>query len=84
MDQREALLNFEIVERRLVRLNCPGEDIGLRLGIIDIDLRRRALADQVAVAFQIALGTGKLRLIACERPLRLFDLCVDLAGVERE
>jgi len=39
---------------RLIGLDGADQDIGLGLGVVDIDLGRSAFADQVAEAFQVA------------------------------
>ena len=83
-DQGVALLDLEIVERGLIGLDGRRQDVGLGLGVVDIDLRGRALADEVGVAAQIALRALELRPVPGERALGLFDLGVDLARVERE
>ena len=53
-------------------------------GVIDIDLRGRALADQIVVAAQVALRAFELGLVLGEHTLGLLDLRVDLAAVQRE
>lgn len=83
-DQGVAFLDLQIVQRRLIGLDSGGQGVGLRLGVINVDLRGGALADQVGEAAEIALGTLELRLILGQRPLGLLDLGVDLAAVERE
>ena len=83
-NHRVAFLDLQIVQRRLVGLDGADQDIGLGLGVIDVDLGGRALADQVAVAPEVALRAFELGLILRQHPLGLLDLGVDLAGVEGE
>ena len=83
-DHGVAFLDLQIVERGLIGLDGAGQDVGLRPGVVDIDLRGRALADQIVVAAQVALRAFELRLILGEHALGLLDLRVDLAAVERE
>ena len=83
-DHGVALLDLQIVERSLIGLDGAGQDVGLRPGIIDIDLRGGALGDEIGEATEIALRALELRLIPGQHPLGLFDLGVDLAAVERE
>ncbi len=54
--------------------------IGQGLGVVDIDLRGGALADEIGVAAQVALRAFELRLVLGERALGLLDLRIDLAG----
>ena len=61
-----------------------GQDVGLGLGIIDIDLRGGALADEIVETAKVALRALELRLVLGEHALGLFDLGVDLAAIERE
>ena len=56
----------------------------LGLGVVDVDLRGRALGDQIGVAPHVALRALELRLVLGEHALGLLDLGVDLAAVERE
>ena len=79
-DQSVALVNLQIVQRRLIGLDRGDQDIGLGLGVVDVDLRGGALADQIIVAPKIALGTLELGLILGERAFGLFDLGVNLAA----
>ena len=79
-----ALLNLQIVEHGLIGLDRRIEDIGLGLGVIDIDLRGRALGDEIGVAAQVALRAFELGLVLGERALGLLDLRIDLPRVERE
>ena len=79
-----ALLDLQIVQRGLIRLDGADQDIGLGLGVIDIDLRGGALADQVAVTPDVALRAFELGLILGEHALGLLDLGVDLTRVERK
>ena len=74
-----ALLDLEIVERGLIGLDGRRQDVGLGFGVVDIDLRGRALADEVGVAAQIALRALELRPVPGERAFGLFDLGFDLA-----
>ena len=83
-DRGVAFLDLQIVERGLIGLDGAGQDVGLGLGVIDIDLRGGALADQIAVAADVALRAFELGLILGQHALGLFDLGVDLARVERE
>ena len=83
-DRGVAFLDLQIVERGLIGLDGAGQDVGLGLGVIDIDLRGRALADEIVVAAQVALRALELRLVLGEHALGLLDLGVDLAAVERE
>ena len=83
-DDGVALLDLQIVQRGLIGLDGADQNIGLGLGIIEIDLGGGALADQVAVAPEIALRAFELRLILGEHALGLFDLGVDLARIERK
>ncbi len=45
-----AELDFEIFEQPGVGLDGGAEDVGLGLGVVEIDHRRRALGDQIGVA----------------------------------
>ena len=54
----------------------------MSLGVIDVDLRRRAFADELGIAAKIALGASQKRLIASEVALRLGELGLERAGVE--
>ena len=54
------------------------------LGVVEIDLGGGALADQVAVAAEVALRALELGPVLGQHALGLLDLGVDLAGVERE
>ena len=83
-DDGEALLDLQIVERGLIRLDGADQHVGLGLGIVEVDLGGRALADQIGVTPKITLGAFELRLILGEHALGLFDLGIDLARVERE
>ena len=83
-DHGVAFLDLQIVERGLIGLDGAGQDVGLGLGIIDIDLRGGALADEVVEAAKVALRALELRLVLDEYALGLFDLGVDLAAIERE
>jgi hypothetical protein len=83
-DHGVALLDLKIVERSLIGLDGAGQDVGLRPGIIDIDLRGGALGDEIGEAAEVALRSLELRLIPGQNPLGLFDLGIDLAAVERE
>ena len=79
-----ALLDLQIVQCGLVGLDGADQDIGLGLGVVDVDLGGGALADQVVEAFQVALRAVELGLILREHALGLLDLGVDLAGIEGE
>ena len=68
----------------LIGLDGADQDIGLRPGVVDIDLRGRALGDEVVVALKIALRALELGLVLCQHAFGLLDLGVDLARVERE
>jgi hypothetical protein len=81
-DDGEAFLDLQIVQCGLIGLDRADQDIGLGFGIVDIDLRGGALADQVAEAPEIALRALELGLIPGEHALGLFDLGVDLARIE--
>ena len=83
-DDGVALLDLQIIQRRLIGLDGADQDFGLGLGVIDIDLRGRALGDEIVVAAEIALRALELGLVLGERPLGLLDLGVDLARVERK
>ena len=83
-DQGVAFLDLQIVERRLIGLDGAGQDVGLRLGVVDIDLRGGALGDEVVEAAEVALRALELRLVSGEHALGLLDLGVDLAAVQRE
>ena len=83
-DRGVAFLDLQIVERSLIGLDGAGQDVGLRLGVIDIDLRGRALGDEIGEAAEVALRALELRLVAGEHALGLLDLGVDLAAVQRE
>ncbi len=78
-DQGVALLDLQIVQRRLIGLDGADQDVGRRLGVVEIDLGGRALADQLAVATEIALRAFELGLIPDKHAFGLFDLGVDLA-----
>ena len=77
--QGVALLDLQIVERGLIGLDGGVQDIGLGLGVIDIDLRGGALGDEIGVAADVALRAFELRLVLGERALGLLDLRIDLA-----
>jgi len=66
----------------LIGLDRAGQNIGLGFGIIEVDLRGGALADQIAIAPDIALRALELGLILGEHALGLLDLGVDLTRVE--
>ena len=83
-DRGVAFLDLQIVERRLVGLDGSGQDVSRRLGVVEIDLRGGALADQFAVAPDIAQRAFELGLVLRQHPLGLLDLGVDLARIERE
>ena len=83
-DHGVAFLDLQIVERGLIGLDGAGQDVGLGPGVVDIDLRGRALADEIVVAAQVALRALELRLVLGEHALGLLDLGVDLAAVQRE
>ena len=81
-DDGVALLDLQIVQRGLIGLDRAGQNIGLGFGIIEVDLRGGALADQIAVAPDIALRAFELSLILGEHALGLIDLGIDLARIE--
>jgi hypothetical protein len=81
-DDGVALLDLQIVQCGLIRLDRADQNIGLGFGIIEVDLRGGALADQIAVTPDIALRAFKLGLILGEHALGLLDLGVDLTRVE--
>jgi hypothetical protein len=83
-DRGVAFLDLQIVERSLIGLDGAGQDVGLRLGVIDIDLRGGALGDEIVEAAEVALRALELRLVPGEHALGLLDLGVDLAAVQRE
>ena len=79
-----ALLDLQIVQCRLIGLDGADQNIGLGLGIVEVDLGGSALADQIAEAPDIALRAFEARLILGEHALGLLDLRVDLARIERK
>ncbi len=80
----KAALYLEVFEQALARLDGGAEDVGLRLGVVEIDHRRGVLADQLGIAADIALGAGELRLIARQAALGGLDLGVHHPAIERE
>ena len=61
-----------------------GVDLGLGLGVIEIDHRGCVFGDQVGVADDVAHSAGKLRAVAGDGALGLRDLRFDGAAVEGE
>ncbi len=84
MDRGVALLDLQVVQRGLIGLDGADQNIGLGLGVIEVDLGGGALADQVAVTPDITLRALELRLVPGEHAFGLLDLGVDLARVERK
>jgi hypothetical protein len=79
-----ALLDLQIVQGGLVGLDGADQDIGLGLGVVDVDLGGGALADQVVEAPEVTLCAFELGLILRQHALGLLDLGVDLARIEGE
>ena len=79
-----AELNFQIFQQALVGFDGRGVDLGLGLGVIEIDHRGCVLGDQVGVADDVAHSAGKLRAVAGDGALGLRDLRFDGAAVEGE
>ena len=68
----------------MIGLDGADQNIGLGLGVIDIDLGGRALDDEIGIAPEVALRALKLRLILGQHALGLLDLGIDLTCIERE
>ena len=83
-DDRVALLDPQVLQLKLVGLNGAAQRIHLGLGVVDVELRRGALADQFAVALEVALGAGELSTVTCQRAFGLRDLRIDLPGIQHE
>ena len=79
-----AELDFQIFEQALVGFDGRAEDVGLGLGVVEIDHRGGALGDQIGVARDVALGAGELRAVARDSAFGLRDLRLDGAAVEGE
>ena len=83
-DGAEAKLDLEIIQRGAVGLDRGAENIGLRLGVIEIDDRRRTFGDEIGKARDVAFGAFELRLVARNDAFGLRDLRPELAVIEGE
>src|SRR4029077_14739510 len=63
-DGKRAQLDAQSVEHRLIVLDGGLERIRLRLGVVEIGDRRRALGDEFGVAAYVAFGAFELRPVA--------------------
>jgi hypothetical protein len=79
-----AELHAQIAYQCFVGLDAPAQHVRLRLGIFNVELSAGVLLQQCGVTRDIARGAGELRLVARQHALRLHNLRLDRAPIERE